>query len=1087
MTSEYRLIIQTEHQRWPTAFNSSIDQPQRAITGLQVSLDAADADAPLYEVVSNGYHALVVNSSSDLSAMVGKELIGVHQLQTLTLGQGTSLSYGADRLIIHDMANSTFNGDLIADLAAPVTDIIAILAQSPTASFTVYHDVNFDQLTMSGGGLTVKGTMSITNQLDLNTGASLQVDSLVVGDMVVDDSTLSAQSIISAANVQLTNGTTFTAPAANLVDAQVYGLALTAAGQLTIDATSQIDLNGKGYPGDRHSGPDFSFDTSTGCHGGSRYGSYNCSYGDYRHAQYGGSGGLFSNSTAASAAGGGYININVAGLTVDGDIEASGIYGKWGGAGGGIHIVADHVNGTGSVEVFGSTSDSNYWTGDMSGGGGRISIISADTSGFSGRLTAESRGNNPSGAGSIYIQDPAKTYGHLIIDNGSDGKRSIDSGTPLPHANREVIQTVTNLGDNQWQIGIDRSAWKPSSEYAGSGLLGLEVSLDAANLDAPLYKVIANDADNFTVVTNDDLSGHVGLELIGVHTFETLNVILGGALYLGSDRLQVLDGANSQISGKVTAQITTQFFDHSNVISSGVKYTIKGDTTVADLTIDGGGLTIDGNLTVTNSLTLNGGVLTIKGDLNATNSLNLNDSPVLTVNNLVAADIQASGATITAHAVNVSGNVALLSGSVLTTDDATLEPNVIYKLMVNIAGLLSIDASSTIDLSGKGYPAHYFGGPDFSKYITAGCHGGQRTLSTEVCSYGDYRHAQYAGGAGYKHNTQNDGSGGGVVDIQAGSIILDGAIKANGNGNGFTYAGAGGGIHIVTASLTGSGSIAAIGGNSAHSGAGGRISLMSADTALYSGSLLVNAGSSTGEFSSGAGTAFIQDPNDQYGYLLIDNGNNPSFEHGTVIPHANRHIITAVESLADQQWRITIGSEGWVASTEYAGSGILGVQISLDAADLAAPLYTILSNTTDSLVISSALDLSAVVGNELIGVHRFTALDILNGASVDFGEDRVETVDGTPIVLASLQQVKRQQYQQQHQQQQQLQFDQLDTLWATINRRYLGRKRKTRYKARQRDWPTGTTAGKTEHHAHLADRHHLNNRWRYSSSKQRHV
>ena len=69
--------------------------------------------------------------------------------------------------------------------------------------------------------------------------------------------------------------------------------------------------------------------------------------------------------------------------------------------------------------------------------------------------------------------------------------------------------------------------------------------------------------------------------------------------------------------------------------------------------------------------------------------------------------------------------------------------------------------------------------------------------------------------------------------------------------------------------------------------------------------------------------------------------------------------------------------------------GFIDYQVSLNVADINAPTYRVLSNTEETLIVESAVDLSTVVGNELIGVQTFETLSATNGANVDFGGDRV--------------------------------------------------------------------------------------------------
>ena len=53
------------------------------------------------------------------------------------------------------------------------------------------------------------------------------------------------------------------------------------------------------------------------------------------------------------------------------------------------------------------------------------------------------------------------------------------------------------------------------------------------------------------IETPDDLSGYVGRELIGVHTFETLQVKDGASVDFGGDRVLLLDPDQSDLIGEL--------------------------------------------------------------------------------------------------------------------------------------------------------------------------------------------------------------------------------------------------------------------------------------------------------------------------------------------------------------------------------------------------------------------------------------------------------------------------------------------------------------------------------------------------------
>ena len=84
------------------------------------------------------------------------------------------------------------------------------------------------------------------------------------------------------------------------------------------------------------------------------------------------------------------------------------------------------------------------------------------------------------------------------------------------------------------------------------------------------------------------------------------------------------------------------------------------------------------------------------------------------------------------------------------------------------------------------------------------------------------------GSGGGAWENADGGDGGGLIRINAESILLNGVISANGADSGGSAAGAGSGgtVNITTVDLTGTGSIQATGGNGGAGGGGGRISLL---------------------------------------------------------------------------------------------------------------------------------------------------------------------------------------------------------------------------------------------------------------------
>ena len=259
--------------------------------------------------------------------------------------------------------------------------------------------------------------------------------------------------------------------------------------------------------------------------------------------------------------------------------------------------------------------------------------------------------------------------------------------------------------------------------------------------------------------------------------------------------------------------------------------TITANTTISttDKTYDGSDLVVDSGATVTfqgthffNTLDVihnstmsdvdpgNGGAyLLILQSLTVEQGATLQTDGTLEVEQNVKVD----GGTLATDTLTAARLDVIHSG-VLTGNAMT--PSVEHKLDLELAGSVTVDGTSSIDVSGKGYQAGYTTGNTTSGGATGysggsnGVRGGADQGSTNA-AYGDYAlqdrlDAWGSGGASY--------AGGGFVKINADSMQLDGAVVSGGQG-GYFGAGSGGGILLeINGTLTGTWTISAPGGGS---------------------------------------------------------------------------------------------------------------------------------------------------------------------------------------------------------------------------------------------------------------------------------
>ncbi|MCP3868095.1 MAG: hypothetical protein GY703_08395, partial [Gammaproteobacteria bacterium] len=486
------------------------------------------------------------------------------------------------------------------------------------------------------------------------------------------------------------------------------------------------------------------------------------------------------------------------------------------------------------------------------------------------------------------------------------------------------------------------------------------------------------------------------------HRFETVNVVGGAYVDFGEDRVIINDpsastiGSNStlrvgevdqstldfgggssggqlilthvpalsnlDLSGLGTSQVV---FEHAvvldNLIMGAGSAVFNGGLTLASgLAVDGGSyITVNGTfelggkLEVLSGSTLTASTLLAPGDVDV-----LGGSTLTTTNMTVSGSMLVDGSTLVGENIEVTGSMDLFNASQLTVKSATISPKRLYGLDIEVGGTFTIDVSSRIALNGKGYPANYYSGPDFSYNNGVGCHGGRWSKSNADCTHGRYERARFAGSAGQYHNSDYPGHGGGQLEITAGTLWLEGRIEADGlAGKNLYGGGAGGGIHVEASSLQGSGSFSATGAGYANrqdyaGGGGGRISLYVDDRSGFSGSYTARgrAGNSTG-YTGGSGTVYIMESSQSDGHLYVTNEGYVAQTGSTPIRNVGRHEITAAQALSPGVWQLTVGDSPWKATSAAYDWGIDGIEVDLEASETLSSHYVIESNTTNTIEV----------------------------------------------------------------------------------------------------------------------------------------
>lgn len=238
-------------------------------------------------------------------------------------------------------------------------------------------------------------------------------------------------------NLDLRDGAVVTHPETTTV--AEFGIDLST-WTISIDATSRIDVAGRGYLGGNHGDNSESYGRTRGNLPGSTYrsgGSYGgpgAAYGGTPSPTYGyvtdpvdlGSGGS-SGACGRGADGGGRIALEAVNVASNGRIDAAGeaITGcqPGSGSGGAIKIVATTVSGTGAITANGGA-------GEVGGGGGRVLIEYVDIATLDTNLVRALGGagrNAQGGNGSVTLRPSGSGAGTLVVD----GQGTVTTWSPL--------------------------------------------------------------------------------------------------------------------------------------------------------------------------------------------------------------------------------------------------------------------------------------------------------------------------------------------------------------------------------------------------------------------------------------------------------------------------------------------------------------------------------------------------------------------------------------------------------------------------------------------------------------------------------
>ena len=261
-------------------------------------------------------------------------------------------------------------------------------------------------------------------------------------DIVIDGTTVTIDGRHQFNSLIVSNGAVVTHSAGWL-----DGLHLIIAEELSVTASSRIDVTGKGNGPTTDISISGSSGGSYGGYGGAANGEPGDTYGekDYRNPSHLGTGGwdTRTNTDGMNTRGGGAIRIEANEINLEGVIKADGEQAlqssQGAGSGGSIWIEAGVINGTGEVKANGGRRQSNRRSNIGGGGGGRIAIYYRDPGSFDLLHRVRCFGgigrneDKRSAAGTVYLEKTGmlREPGKLLIDNGSGHQDVIRLGTNI--------------------------------------------------------------------------------------------------------------------------------------------------------------------------------------------------------------------------------------------------------------------------------------------------------------------------------------------------------------------------------------------------------------------------------------------------------------------------------------------------------------------------------------------------------------------------------------------------------------------------------------------------------------------------------
>lgn len=760
---------------------------------------------------------------------------------------------------------------------------------------------------------------------------------------------------------------------------------------LTVDSTSKIDVNNKGYTAKVGWNNQTAFGTCTGC-GGS-------------HGGLGGqknSGGVpgptYDNMYAPSmpggggntGVGGGVVRVKVTDTTlgsivIDGTVSADGQGANaGGGAGGSIYFDTPRLAGKGALYTRGGTSNGGCCDYAGGAGGGRIAIVNAV---LNGNFTLDKIATNvkvhggtgyfAGGSGTLFVKQSTDTWGTLILDN--NGTSSPADSTPLVDLGSGDFESLTATeGFDADLVG-----------YATDFFIGYRLNPNTdqgASLtltDDTTFVVTGNGLKNFVTTGDMTTAASVGSPYRSFYVFDNLeirgraNLKTTGDILVYNGDIGSADTITLKMDGSVNCRVLDVNEVETVLVNNGtfapdIVVSHQDETYPLDYILNNG--SISRQTLLANHVTAVGGTIDV-GTANIDSALSLDGTTM----------------TVTARNLTVGGAVDLLGTAVLR--HGTTSASDVQTLYMEV-GSLTIASTAKIDVIGRGYLKNYsyLNSTAYGSVSNAGgSHGGLGGLGNNGAAKAALAMDDMYGPTEPGSGSGNGSSGGGAVQIvAAGSVIIDGGIYTDGAGSN-PGGGAGGSIWIDAAVLSGTGVLSAKGGNGnggccdyAGGGGGGRIALYATQFAGgFAGAAAINrlnAGGGTGYNNGGAGTAFMKSGTQLYGDLIVNNNNVAS-------PGNSTPLISFDTSTIDGLTATTLFDPdgSFLGNSWYRGVPVNPDITQGSPTSLADDQFRfVTTNNLTTLNFKSGVDLTTLsaVGKSYRSLHVFDNLEVRGRANL---------------------------------------------------------------------------------------------------------